>query len=192
MIYGLIDRTTEELRYVGRSSGWLYRPRSHWSVKALKRNDPCHCWTRSLAERGLIPDILVIEDFEKTEDVSLILDDAEIFWIAYFRSIGCHLLNMTAGGDSLPDTRGEKNWMFGRKHRKESKALMSANRLGKKHSEETKALIRAAHSGKKLPEQQVINSGLAKRKRTICLNDGREFQAIYILLRSITESVFLE
>ena len=124
IIYGLIDPFTGVLRYIGRSSSRLSRPRSHWeNPKVLARPDHCHCWIRSTISRGKIPAIEVLEEFLQTADVHDLVNIAERFWIASVRVCGGQLTNITDGGDSFPNTRGRNNWMFGRTHPSKGKKL---------------------------------------------------------------------
>jgi hypothetical protein len=52
-------------------------------------------WIRGLTKLGLRPEIF---ELEKVHDG---WEEAEQFWIAYFRSLGASLCNATAGGDGL-------------------------------------------------------------------------------------------
>jgi len=52
-------------------------------------------WIRHLKSLGLKPVCVVIED----DLSSKIVNDAEIFWIAYFKFLGARLINATAGGE---------------------------------------------------------------------------------------------
>lgn len=95
IVYGLIDPRDGSLRYVGKSTSGLHRARQHARPFALK-NEFTHKanWVRSLVAAGLTPEIEVLE-----EAVREVLADAEHFWIAYFRGLGCDLTNLTDGGD---------------------------------------------------------------------------------------------
>lgn len=129
LIYALIDSTSEQIRYVGRSSSGLKRPRIHWT-RDVGRNDYCHNWVRSLTVRGIIPEILVLEEFEPTIDVSDRLNDAEDFWIQYLRSIGCRLTNLRRGG--LNGTHSEETKRkIGEKSRLIPREVRSAAMKGK-------------------------------------------------------------
>lgn len=100
LIYGLVDPRNSQLRYIGQSSTSLDRPSRHWRTKRFREaNDHCHCWVRNVLSSGQKPSIVVIQVFDDFE----ILNDAEIFWIAYFRKAGHRLTNMTDGGGG---TRG--------------------------------------------------------------------------------------
>ena len=87
----------------------------------------------SLFQKNLKVISFVIEDnISKNE-----LDDLEIFYIQYFKFIGCNLTNQSPGGK----TRG------GFKHTEEHKLKMSLKLKGKK----------PWNAGKKLTEEQKIN-----------------------------------
>jgi len=97
-VYGLIDPRNGALRYVGSSTRGMDRPRDHWKRKQdRERHDHCHAWVRSLLREGLVP---VVEVLETTRH----LNEAEPFWIAYFRMIGADLTNMTDGGEGAQQT----------------------------------------------------------------------------------------
>lgn len=101
LVYGLIDPRTNELRYIGRSKSGLQRPKQHTTIAKLYRLDRksrhftyCQAWLQVLVLEGFQPEILVIEVCNNAQE----LDDAEIFYIAYYRSIGCRLTNIQKGG----------------------------------------------------------------------------------------------
>lgn len=95
LIYGLIDPITNELRYIGRSSSGLQRPRCHFTPCILKKEkNHCHNWIKSLINKNLKPEIIIIETFDNSNN----LNEAEIYWIAYFKFLGCNLTNLTDGG----------------------------------------------------------------------------------------------
>lgn len=127
LIYGLVDPRTNELRYVGRSSLGFNRARTEHSSH-------CGNWIKNLKALDLNPLIVTLEEFELTHDVDDVLNVAERKWIAYHRSVGARLTNLTDGGEMgrkfLPEVRekmslahsGEKNHFFGKKH--DANALM--------------------------------------------------------------------
>lgn len=162
IIYGLVDPRTNELRYVGRSSNGLSRPRSHWeNSTALCRRDRCHTWIRSVLKDGLIPEIEVLAEFFWSFGVNDILNVEERFWIASIRSCGATLTNHTDGGDSFPDTRGSKNWMFGKTHPSKGKKLDLSPAQRERRS--TRKGIRPNLSAETIAEIARKNTG---RKRT--------------------------
>lgn len=96
MIYGLLDPETKELKYVGKTSGKLTdRLSSHlWCAKKSGRKNLIYSWMRSLLNRNLKPEIFEIDSAE-TKDI----DNLEIFYIQYFKTIGCDLKNQQPGGN---------------------------------------------------------------------------------------------
>ncbi len=158
IIYGLIDPITGELRYVGRSSSGLTRPRRHWRDKEFYLDTYCARWSRTVVRRGFVPGIWIIEAFDFCEDINDVLNKAEISWIAHFKSMGCRLTNLTAGGEGTLNLSREviekrTAKIRGRRHTPEACAKMSAAQKGKKHNEERRAKNSAAQKGKILPEK---------------------------------------
>src|SRR5690348_6073255 len=95
-IYGLIDPTTSQIRYVGKT---VLDPRRRLSVhcdRALKSPEKTHsmAWIASLHKRGIKPEVFTIETVDGDHWI-----EAEQFWIAYFRFIGADLCNHTIGGE---------------------------------------------------------------------------------------------
>ena len=75
------------------------------------------CWIKSLNKKGLLPIINIIDEYDTIEEVL----QAEIRYIALYKSVGANLKNHTLGGEGC---------------------------LGIKRSEETKRKISEAHKGK--------------------------------------------
>ncbi len=105
IIYGLLDPRPHKLghlRYVGKSEQGVGRFKEHLRPSSLDNNLPKDNWIKKLKQLGMTPEFLVLECFD-TPDV---LFEQENFYIIYYRSLGCDLLNMTDGGDG---TRGYKH-----------------------------------------------------------------------------------
>lgn len=99
LIYGLRDPRTMEIRYVGKSSKGLYRPKQHTSPTTIEK-DNTHKgrWVRKLVRLGLRPEIVVLQIIC---DESLI--EAEKFWIAIGKqALGKRFTNQTDGGEGTP------------------------------------------------------------------------------------------
>ena len=96
-IYGLVDPRTSELRYVGKTVfGLPLRLRQHINDARRGRVDIWRFrWINELTRCGLVPEIFELE-YTRGD-----WQEAEQFWIAYFRFIGASLVNATAGGDGL-------------------------------------------------------------------------------------------
>lgn len=126
-VYVIKDPIIHEIRYVGVTKDFNKRTRQHVVQMNYKgrRHLPLYCWMRSL---GVVP------LFEPFFDASVLSDtqlsESEIYWIKYFRDLGCRLLNCTDGGGlfnpnaevrkKISDAKKElykdptKNPMFGR------------------------------------------------------------------------------
>lgn len=88
-IYGLVDPTTQRLRYVGRTIQPLeMRLRNHIDVSRRKSNSAKSQWIRSLLAAGFKPEIFEIERVSVEAS-----PEAEGVWMAYFRYVGAELLN---------------------------------------------------------------------------------------------------
>src|SRR5690606_8102528 len=90
IIYGLIDPRNNHLRYIGRSTKGLKRAHSIHSAK-------CKTWIISLLQKGLVPIPLILEEFEKSNNINEVLNNSEIKWINKAREEGANLTNMTSG-----------------------------------------------------------------------------------------------
>ena len=91
-VYGLCDPRTNELRYVGCTAQPLItRLAGHCTPKAawIDGNLPKYTWVQELIASGLKPEIFEIETVGFCER-----GKHELFWIQYFRSVGCELFNV--------------------------------------------------------------------------------------------------
>ena len=111
LIYGLVDPRSFLVRYIGKSSTGLRRPRRHLKAASTQTTHRA-CWIRQLIEQGLSYEIVVLE----THVDQTTLCDAERWWIAYGRGCGWPLTNHTDGGDGRS----------GNKHSASSLAKISA------------------------------------------------------------------
>ena len=95
-VYGLCDPDTNELRYIGLTSCGLKRIRGHYNDCLLEYTfSAIKKWVKSLRLQNKAFNVIYIEYFDKD---GLHVDEAERFWIEYFRSIGARLLNHEKGG----------------------------------------------------------------------------------------------
>lgn len=130
LIYGLTDPRTSAIRYVGKSTQGLLRPRAH--ARRLDGDDSHKGnWLRALQAAGIAYGIVVLE---RVADRGL-LDEAERRWIAHGRLQGWPLTNILDGGDGAACAE-------------ETKAKLRAMNLGKRHTAAARAKMSAAHKGK--------------------------------------------
>ncbi len=176
LIYALADPETKEVRYIGRSSSGLKRPKSHWQDPALRvRRDYCHNWVRSILSMGMTPEVLVLHDWDITDNTAL--NEAEIAFIAHFRSRGARLTNLTAGGEGAS----------GCVRSAEMRARLSRVRTGVKrgpHSVEHKAALSAVHKGRQ-PSPQCKEKARLARSRSIIRSDGVQFSSVRAAARAL-------
>jgi hypothetical protein len=126
IIYGLIDPRTRLVRYIGKSSIGMKRPRQH--------GQPCfagglyvHRWIAKLRSIGLMFEIVVLDVVDDKSKLSAL----ERWWIAYGRTSGWPLTNVTDGGEGA----------FGRKLSQQTRDKIAAKARGRKVSAETRAKL---------------------------------------------------
>jgi hypothetical protein len=132
--------------YVGRSSTGMYRPRNH--IYSNPRT-PVRRWVDKYASMGLMYQITVLETFDTSDS----LNDAERFYIAYFKSIGMPLLNCTDGGEGVNGFR----------HSQATRKKMSEAQS--KRSPETCKKLADANRGRPLAPEHVRKLVVARRNR---------------------------
>ncbi len=115
-IYGIFQEG--ELRYIGKTSKPVqHRANMHIS-NALRRSGDKFSdgsrrakWIRSLLRKGITPEFQIIQEFDGTE---FELNQAEKYWIAFYRNEGARLVNGTDGGDGVsgwkPSKKTREHW----------------------------------------------------------------------------------
>lgn len=94
-IYILIDPTTNQVRYIGKTNNPVERYKNHKN-RCRDKNTHKRRWINKLRLQNLYPEIEVIDKVP--------IDKWrywEKFWIAYYKFLGCDLTNYTSGGDGL-------------------------------------------------------------------------------------------
>jgi hypothetical protein len=167
-IYGLTDPRTGQLRYVGRTIRELRARLNNHIASAREASDRhVNCWIRGLLASGLKPEMILLE-----EAGAATWEEAETFWIEYWRWLGADLTNLAIGGSGSMGFRhrpealerfklrsGQNHYAWGKKRPPEVHAAMAAGRvryqatnphpmLGTKRAPETLAKISAARKGK--------------------------------------------
>ena len=130
-IYLLIDPISNQIRYVGKTNNIKQRFKNHLN-SCRDKNTHKRNWLNKLKKQGYKPEIEIID--------IVIKDDWkfwEIFWISYYKSIGCNLVNYTIGGDGLTFgnitsfKKGNKPWNTGIKCSTETKLKIKKALTGK-------------------------------------------------------------
>jgi hypothetical protein len=156
LIYALVDPSTREVRYVGKTKRTLRsRLQSHvrdsHKLPQGKTIRYVHRWLLLLERQNLSPEIWQLADVGDTDGC-----EAEKIWIQFFRDTGARLTNLTDGGDGtlgykfdlgVVEQIAAKN----RAHwkRPEYRAQQVAHMTGAKLSDETKQKMSEAHKGQK-------------------------------------------
>ncbi len=126
-IYKLVDPITKSIRYIGKTNNLKRRLQSHIDVANTIKSKRYVCnWINSLKEKGLRPEMEVVEICTIENWVG-----RETYWIAYYRSIGIDLCNLTDGGESNT----------GYVYSDELKKIRSEARMGKQIPKEVKTKI---------------------------------------------------
>lgn len=128
-IYALCHPETYEVRYIGKTVDLLGRYSNHCCFEGGS-GPHANAWVKSF--RPLKP---IMIELETVEDDWI---EAEMFWIAYMRSLGARLTNHTLGGEGA----------LGFKHSPECLAILSE--IAKNRSPEYKANMSIAQKDKKL------------------------------------------
>lgn len=95
LVYALIDPESKLIRYIGKSSSGLARPKQHMRPYYYDKAFRVSRWVKSLVNRNLSPTIHVLELVSDRDR----LIPAEVWWIAYGRCLGWPLTNLTDGGE---------------------------------------------------------------------------------------------
>lgn len=178
IIYGLLDPTTEELRYIGLTKrGMKRRMKDHlWEAKK-GRITHLYNWIRNL---DMPPKIVVLRECNTLRE----LLQAETETIAYYRSLGCKLTNLTDGGQGRSFSHTEETKL---KISNAKKGQISPNK-GRKFSGIVRKNMKAASLSRKnaigrikdhlgniydCPEDAAIKLGLKKYSIYQSLRDGR-------------------
>ena len=177
-IYGLIDPRDGQLRYVGKANDPEHRLYMHMAEKYR-----CHrtAWIAGLKSNGLAPELCIIAVVADTE-----WEAQERYYIAYYRGLGCDLVNGTDGGDGLHNPTAEVRQKIskankGRIHihspetlRKLSDAMKGRGpAIGHPVSQETRDKIGNFHRGRKRSPETVARIVQANKNRPPLSDEAR-------------------
>jgi len=141
-IYSLTDPETKRLRYIGKTNKIDRRLYLHiYWAKKNERNQHVYNWIKMLIEKGLLPELNVIEqDLSEKKAIK-----REIYWIKRYRKLGEPLTNMNDGG--LGFSLNNKIWV-GRKHTEKTKKKMSLAQIGKQFDVNRRIALSNGHKRK--------------------------------------------
>jgi CelD/BcsL family acetyltransferase involved in cellulose biosynthesis len=136
----------------------------------LKERNHKEHWVASVIRSGFRPGVVVLEECTAAHE----LNEAERFYIAYFRFLGCRLTNATEGGEGAPGVHVSEA----------SRAKMSAARRGRKKSPEHIAAVAAALQGHPVSDETRRKIGAKSKGNKNCV--GRKVSEA--TLRKMSES----
>lgn len=170
-IYFLIDPRDSSIRYIGQTRRGMSRPTGHMDIarKNLKRSK-VYSWLRKLDKLNLEPVVRIVEFCDSIEQ----LDEAEIYWIAHCRFLGCQLTNITEGGRNGSWIAGEDE----RRRRSESRLGELHPMFGKTHKSSTIKKMQKSHAGKVWTAEQIERRARLRRKPFTCIETGEVFESI--------------
>lgn len=152
-IYALECPITGEIKYIGRTVHSLNTRLSQHINDSKRYKNKCANWIKFLLKKDLKPKIILIEiargnGFEE-----------EIFYISYFKFLGCNLKNHSGGGES---------GSFGYHHTEEAKEKIRKANLGKTISNYAREQVRRANTGKIMTNKSKskISKANSGRKRS--------------------------
>lgn len=143
IIYGLSEKGSSEIRYIGKSSWGLKRCNNYKYPSYRKRLShlPVIRWLNKIFAAGSDYQIHILEETQPSQEE---LNLAEIRWIKKGRDEGWNLLNCTDGGDGT----------WGHRHTPEALAKIGAASKGNKYALGN----RFRHRNRRTPEQCLICS----------------------------------
>lgn len=172
LVYGLFDPFTGELRYIGKSSNGLYRPKQHLSKSFLSKKTHLYNWINKVLKDGREPEIKVLAHCTKNN-----LADKEIELIAKARSEGVRLTNVTDGGEGT----------FGRKMSEEGRKRISEFNRNREFSDLHRERISKSNMGNtskrgtklsKKSKEKIFEVNKHRAKPVRCIELDLEFRSI--------------
>lgn len=168
-IYCLIDPTTSEIRYFGKTERPprdRYKEHVYQDYKSQFTRKTC--WIVKLVRLGLVPVIKIVEQCKLSEWI-----ERETHWIWHGRNVlGLDLLNETDGGEGLCNPSEATREKMRQPHTDEARAKISKSLTGHYVSDATKAKLSIASSGENNPN---INGLTQSHKNNIGIaNSGHD------------------
>lgn len=180
LIYALTCPRCGAVRYVGKSTAGMSRPRSHFAPSHLRPHNHRTAWLRSLKDAGLHYGILVLEEFSDADGIN----EAERRWIAHGRAAGWPLTNGTDGGD------GMSGRVPSQQMREKSAAAQRGQKrphnIDKNKSPEMRAKVSAALKGRVYSEETLQRMREAAKRRNPASAETRAKWAAKAALRRHT------
>lgn len=173
-IYALVDPSSTEIRYIGKTKSTLSRRLNEHKKNARRYSHHTANWISKLLREDSLPKIMLLEECGETE-----WQWYERWWIAYGKTQHWYLTNSTAGGDGIHNPSKETRhkisaWQTGRTLTESHRANISKGGKGLLRSEETRKRMSAASKSRPtISEETRKKIGLASRGRNSTLTDNK-------------------
>lgn len=160
-IYLLLCPLSGQVRYVGKTSDELHkRLRAHLSEAKYKNLGHRGSWIRGLMSRGKSP--LIVKDVDVPPGECW--KQYERDRIAYYRSVGCDLVNGTDGGEGLSNPNDEVRFRMS-----ESASIRCKTDAGLRHLQENGRKGGRLNKGKKKPPHVGAAVSASNKRRTVSI-----------------------
>lgn len=182
-IYALINPSTREVRYIGKTLNPSQRISEHINNTKKYRTKVAN-WIKSISPNK--PEMIIIDNTNEKH-----WEECEIFWISYFLYIGANLTNMTSGGDGLKSVTKEVREKISQANYNrspESWEKLSKTLKGRKLSEShVKNISKALRIRVRTKEtnQKISNANKGKSKSKESIQKQIETKKIKLKLRNI-------
>ncbi len=166
IVYGLASSENGKIRYVGQTTQLLHkRFDSHLNFPKNRRHVYVNKWIASVIRKKFNVICFPIEN-------DAVYSDAEKRWIAWYRSHGARLVNLTDGGEGIYGLKRSKEFrlhmshvMRGKKKTPEHIEKIASCLRGRQLSDEHKRKVSNSLKGrmpKNLKEMQIGNRGIVR------------------------------
>jgi group I intron endonuclease len=191
-IYKLIDPNTNQIRYIGLTFNDLkLRLKSHLSEPGKSHKN---YWIRKLKKEGFKPLIESVEENISTYEEAC---QREIYYIDYFKSLGCDLTNMSTGGDKnkkmseesrkkMSDSQKKRYETFKLKLSDEVKKILSKKTKERFKNPEEREKLRISnkrYEDSKTPDQKLNDILVQDCKRVYQYDKNMNLMEVYPSLR---------
>jgi hypothetical protein len=166
-IYGLIDPRDNTLKYIGQTTQGINRLRDHLyeSKYDINSNYKKFNWIKKLLKLNLVFDVIYFEYCNTKEE----LNEAESFYIEYYKTLGCSLLNHSSSQNlsGRPKMTEEEKIQ----HRKRMKEVMNKPEV-KEKLRISHLGISPANKGKKSSPEKIFKIKEKNKLRSIKIKDS--------------------
>jgi len=156
VVYAIVDPVSNQIRYIGQTVNFSKRKSGHCRTAITHRSKArVYIWLRSLYNKSIEPEFLILEECSVE-----MLDELEIFYMNYFKMLGCNLVNTTEGGKS------RRGFTHSKETKEKLSIAMKGNswNKGKKLSEKHRSNISSYAKGRKQTDASKLKVSQANRK----------------------------